>query len=61
MSPRGALKDTAEYRQSLYDQTLALMNSGAPLDEVIHSVKPPANLIEKPSEMAKSQAWSEFH
>ncbi len=47
--------------QSLYDQTLALMNTGTPLDEVIHGVKSPANLVEKPSEMAKSQAWSEFH
>jgi alkyl sulfatase BDS1-like metallo-beta-lactamase superfamily hydrolase len=48
MRVRQVLLDTAEYLQSLYDQTLALMNSGAPLDEVIHNVKPPANLIEKP-------------
>ncbi len=29
-------------------QTLALMNSGARLDEVIHTVTPPAHLMERP-------------
>ena len=48
MRVRQVLLDTAEYLQSLYDQTLALMNSGAPLDDVIHNVKPPATLVEKP-------------
>jgi len=37
---RAVLNDTANYLQSLYDQTIALMNAGAPLDEVIHTVKP---------------------
>jgi alkyl sulfatase BDS1-like metallo-beta-lactamase superfamily hydrolase len=45
---RLVLNDTANYLQSLYDQTIAMMNAGAPLDEIIHTVKPPANLAEKP-------------
>ena len=45
---RQVLNDTANYLQSFYDQTIAMMNAGAPLDEVIHTVKPPANLAEKP-------------
>jgi alkyl sulfatase BDS1-like metallo-beta-lactamase superfamily hydrolase len=45
---RQVLNDTANYLQSLYDQTIAMMNAGAPLDEIIHTVKPPANLAEKP-------------
>jgi alkyl sulfatase BDS1-like metallo-beta-lactamase superfamily hydrolase len=45
---RQVLIDTAEYLQSLYDQTIAMMNEGRPLDEVIHTVKPPANLADKP-------------
>jgi len=45
---RQVLNDTANYLQSLYDQTIAMMNAGAPLDEIIHGVKPPANLAEKP-------------
>ena len=45
---RQVLNDTANYLQSLYDQTLAMMNSGAALDEIIHTVKPPAALVEKP-------------
>jgi alkyl sulfatase BDS1-like metallo-beta-lactamase superfamily hydrolase len=45
---RAVLNDTANYLQSLYDQTIAMMNAGAALDDVIHTVKPPANLAEKP-------------
>ncbi len=37
---RQALADTAELLESLVAQTLALMNSGARLDEVIHTVTP---------------------
>ncbi len=48
MRVRQVLNDTANYLQSLYDQTIAMMNAGAPLDEIIHTVKPPANLTEKP-------------
>ena len=45
---RTALLDVAEYLESLHDQTLAMMNQGARLDEIIHSVKPPAHLVDKP-------------
>src|SRR5215469_1924118 len=45
---RQVLNDTDGYLQSLYDQTIAMMNAGAPLDEIIHTVKPPPNLAEKP-------------
>ncbi len=31
---RQVLNDTAEYLESLYQQTLAMMNDGASLDEV---------------------------
>ncbi len=42
------LNDTADLLQDLYDQTIAMMNAGATLDEVIHSVKPRADLMERP-------------
>ncbi len=45
---RQALGDTAELLESLVGQTLALMNDGARLDDVIHSVVPPARLMERP-------------
>lgn len=45
---RAALGDTAELLESLHDQTLALMNQGTRLDEVIHKVQAPAHLLEKP-------------
>ncbi|MGO8872550.1 MAG: alkyl sulfatase dimerization domain-containing protein [Acidimicrobiales bacterium] len=45
---RQALADTAELLESLVEQTLALMNAGARLDEVIHTVTPPAALMERP-------------
>ena len=45
---RQALGDTAELLESLVEQTLALMNGGARLDEVIHTVTPPARLMERP-------------
>lgn len=48
MRVRQVLNDTANYLQSLYDQTIAMMNAGAPLDEIVHTVKPPANLVDKP-------------
>jgi alkyl sulfatase BDS1-like metallo-beta-lactamase superfamily hydrolase len=43
-----ALTDTAEYLESLLDQTLELMNRGARLDEIIHTVTVPPHLAEKP-------------
>lgn len=45
---RQVLTDTADYLQSLYDQTAALMNAGRPLDEIVRGVAPPAKLVEKP-------------
>jgi alkyl sulfatase BDS1-like metallo-beta-lactamase superfamily hydrolase len=45
---RAALEDSAALLESLVEQTLALMNEGAPLDEIVHSVKPPGELVTKP-------------
>ena len=45
---RRALDETAELLESLHDQTLALMNEGATLDEVVHGVKAPPHLMERP-------------
>jgi glyoxylase-like metal-dependent hydrolase (beta-lactamase superfamily II) len=43
-----ALLDTAELLDSLESQTIALMNTGASLDTVIHTVEVPAHLRELP-------------
>ena len=43
-----ALKDTAELLDSIESQTLALMNTGASLDTVLHSVEVPARLADRP-------------
>ncbi|MBW3665076.1 MAG: MBL fold metallo-hydrolase [Actinobacteria bacterium] len=45
---RQALHDTATLLESLHDQTVALMNEGATLDEVIHTVTAPPALVERP-------------
>ncbi|MGQ9573069.1 MAG: alkyl sulfatase dimerization domain-containing protein [Chloroflexota bacterium] len=45
---RQALTDTAEFLESLHDQTVALMNQGATLDTVLHTVRPPAHLEGRP-------------
>jgi alkyl sulfatase BDS1-like metallo-beta-lactamase superfamily hydrolase len=45
---RAALTDTADLLDSLVDQTLELMNAGARLDEVIHTVAAPPALLDKP-------------
>ena len=42
------LTNTAEALESLHAQTLALMNSGARLDEVIHEVRLPEHLADLP-------------
>jgi alkyl sulfatase BDS1-like metallo-beta-lactamase superfamily hydrolase len=42
------LNDTAEYLESLYRQTVSMMNEGAPLDDLIHAVKPLAKFAGKP-------------
>ena len=43
-----ALSDAAELLESLHEQTVALMNQGATLDEVVRTVRAPAHLLEKP-------------
>lgn len=45
---RGALEDTAELLESLFAQTIEMMNAGARLDEIIHTVVAPAHLLERP-------------
>jgi alkyl sulfatase BDS1-like metallo-beta-lactamase superfamily hydrolase len=45
---RQALTDTAELLESLHEQTLAMMNTGARLDEIVHAVRAPAALLERP-------------
>jgi len=42
------LGDVARALESLVDQTLALMNAGAPLDEILHSVRVPGDLADRP-------------
>jgi alkyl sulfatase BDS1-like metallo-beta-lactamase superfamily hydrolase len=45
---RQVLTDTAVFLESLHDQTVALMNEGATLDTIIHTVKPPSHLEGRP-------------
>ena len=45
---RMVLLDTAEMLESLAAQTLVLMNEGARLDEILHTVRAPAHLLDKP-------------
>lgn len=45
---RQALLDTAALLESLVEQTLALMNAGAPLAQVLETVKAPTELLERP-------------
>jgi alkyl sulfatase BDS1-like metallo-beta-lactamase superfamily hydrolase len=45
---RQVLLDTAEYLQSLYDQTVAMMNHGVRLDQILAAIAPPAHLAAKP-------------
>jgi alkyl sulfatase BDS1-like metallo-beta-lactamase superfamily hydrolase len=42
------LDDTASYLESLVDQVVTLLNRGAPLDEILASVAPPAELATRP-------------
>ncbi|MCG3173637.1 MAG: putative alkyl/aryl-sulfatase YjcS [Myxococcota bacterium] len=43
-----ALLETAELLESLHDQTLRLMNEGAPLDVVLREVRAPERLLQRP-------------
>jgi alkyl sulfatase BDS1-like metallo-beta-lactamase superfamily hydrolase len=45
---RAALEDSAALLESLVEQTLALMNEGATLDTIVHSVRAPDELLSKP-------------
>ncbi len=45
---RAILTDTAAMLEHLHDETLRMMNAGAPLDEILHEVKAPPELLEKP-------------
>ncbi|MFO0675947.1 MAG: alkyl sulfatase dimerization domain-containing protein [Polyangiaceae bacterium] len=43
-----ALVDTAELLEGLVRDTLAMMNEGEPLDAILHGVKAPERLLDKP-------------
>jgi len=43
-----ALSDTAALLEHLHDRTVEMMNAGESLDAILHEVKPPRDLIEKP-------------
>jgi alkyl sulfatase BDS1-like metallo-beta-lactamase superfamily hydrolase len=43
-----ALTDTADLLDHLVDETLAMMNTGARLDDIVHTVHAPPHLLEKP-------------
>ena len=45
---RMVLEDTATMLETLVDRTLALMNEGARLDDVLHTVRAPDELLAKP-------------
>jgi alkyl sulfatase BDS1-like metallo-beta-lactamase superfamily hydrolase len=45
---RQVLEDSASLLESLVEQSLTLINEGATLDEVMHSVSPPSELLERP-------------
>ncbi len=42
------LADTAALLEHLHDEAVRLMNEGASLDEILHRVRPPAELLERP-------------
>lgn len=45
---RAALEDTATLLETLHDQTVELMNEGCRLNEILHTVHPPAELMDRP-------------
>ena len=45
---RQMLTETAEFMESLHEQTVRMMNEGATLDKVIHGVRAPAHLEDRP-------------
>ena len=45
---RQALAETAEWLEALVRDTLERMNAGEPLDAILHEVRPPAHLADRP-------------
>jgi alkyl sulfatase BDS1-like metallo-beta-lactamase superfamily hydrolase len=45
---RQVLCETAELLESLHEQTVGLMNEGATLDKIIHTVRVPDHLVDRP-------------
>ena len=45
---RQALTDTVALLDALVEQTLAMMNDGARLDDIVHAVEAPAHLLDRP-------------
>jgi alkyl sulfatase BDS1-like metallo-beta-lactamase superfamily hydrolase len=45
---RQALDETAMLLEYLHDETLRLMNAGATLDDIVHTVRAPAHLLARP-------------
>lgn len=45
---RMLLTDSADLLDHLHDETVRMMNQGASLNEILHEVKAPAHLLEKP-------------
>lgn len=45
---RRALEDTAEWLETLERETLARMNAGASLEQILAEVRPPAHLADRP-------------
>jgi alkyl sulfatase BDS1-like metallo-beta-lactamase superfamily hydrolase len=43
-----ALLDTARYLETIYQQTLAMLNTGATIYDIIQSIRIPAELAERP-------------
>ena len=43
-----ALTETAELLEHLHDETVSMMNAGARLDEIVHSVSAPPHLLDRP-------------
>ncbi|GAA4717397.1 alkyl sulfatase dimerization domain-containing protein [Nocardioides conyzicola] len=45
---RQALTDSADLLDHLHDETVAMMNAGARLDEIVHAVRGPQHLLDRP-------------
>jgi alkyl sulfatase BDS1-like metallo-beta-lactamase superfamily hydrolase len=45
---RQALTETAELLEHLHDETVAMMNEGARLDDIVHAVRAPQHLLDRP-------------